>query len=413
MRSPANISWRTHQAIKVGRLLLLGRLNVLPGDSLSLAINHKVLFSKLRRNAGITIAWETFGFYSPWRWTYGDSFITAATSGWDSSNTYVTTKTLSNASNVPALQYHSKTIPTHLLESYAETIDHYFKEPHQPAVTTDNVIQDRDTQIYGYRCWQLRDTWQTSMNWSDAHEVQSLINQQAALDVPRYIMTGRDNQLRQWDAVRKEDIYRATYNGKISPEALKRPIHLHYERQTVKLQAEDYDQLEGTQIAAAQAGGKIVIPKRYYPEHGTVYIYGLARVRPSYWNAIDFLDSQTQLGNMKTALGHPVGGSEGPKEIQLADLFADATGSTSAGYSPWDQWHLKKPDYWSPVIEDADEGWPARDTPTTKAALFRHPNYDDIWSSLQFGHGLVHCGITASGNRAVGSGRTSIMSPSP
>ena len=404
------MNWRTHQALKVGRLITLARVNVLPGDSLSIRLNTRVLFAKLRRNAGISLIWETFGFYSPWRWTYGDSFVTAATAGWSTAQTWATSKSYSQDADNSWAQIRGQSMPKHIPDSYAETIDHYFKEPHQAAVTVDNVIQDKDDQRYGYLCWQTRDSWETSHNWADSHDEQNVIASSGSmLDTAKYLKTGRDNQLRTWDAVRAEDIYRATYGGNLAAESQKRPIHLHYERQPIRLNAQQIDPLDVQQIAQAQAGGSVNIPRRYYPEHGTIYIYGLARVKPTYWESIDFLDQQTHFANAKNTFGHPVGASEKPKQIQLIDMFHDVSGSTEAGYAPHYAWYHRRPDWWSPIIQQNDEGWPPRDSPTTKMQLHRHPAYDDIWTSLQFGHALVHSGIQLQGHRAIPSGRSSIQ----
>ena len=410
MRSPIRTSWRTHQALKVGRLQTIGRLNVLPGDSLTIQADVKTVFAKLRRNAGISLVKETFGFYVPWRWSYGDSLITAATSGWTTATTWATTQTLTQAEDCTWMMAHGQTIPKHLVEDYAAVIEHYFKEPHQAAITSANVISDEEDQLYGYRCWQLKDHWETSLNWADSHDQQQIPDASInALDMPQYMSLGRDNQLRQWDAVRKEDIYKATYGGRFNPEALKIPSHLHYEKLPVKLSATDMEPLEQTQLASATGGGRITIPRRYYPEHGTVYLFCLVRVKPSYWHAKDYLDNTAHFGNMKKAFGHQTGNVEAPLEIKAADLFADGAANTSMGYTPWYGWLHRRPDWWSPVIRENDEGWPARDTPDTKGYMHRHPRYDDIWTSNQFGHGLIHTGLTISGHRPVSSGRSSIM----
>lgn len=410
MRAPAHINWQTHQAIKVGRLQMIGRLDVMPGDSLAITAGVRTEYNKLRRNAGVSLVQETFAFYAPWRWTYGNSFVAAATKGWSTAQTWQANQTLNQGDDAPALMLHGNVAPRHLVWDYAEIVDHYFKEPHQPSVTNNNVFSDNDDQTYGYRCWQLRDSWETSPNWDDKHDEEKILNENMpALSLPKYVRTGKDNQMRTWDAVRKEDIYRATFKGHLSNEAVFRPIHLHYDRQAVQLKGENIEPTESTQIASARSGGRITIPRRFYAEHGTIYILSLTRVKPTYWQAQPLLDIPSHLANQKKSLGHPVGNSESPLELNLDDIFSDAPANTSAGWVPWYSWMMRRPDFWSPVIRDNDEGWPARDTPTTKAELHRHPEYEDIWTSKQFGHGVTHASISAQGHRPVTGGRSSIM----
>lgn len=172
--------------------------------------------------------------------------------------------------------------------------------------------------------------------------------------------------------------------------------------------------MELESINPAQIGGKVGgrVPRKFIPEHGTIYFFTCVRVKPTYDKSKDYLlDDIVNFGNPRKLLAHPAGASAQPEPIKLADLFSDSSSSDVIGYVPWNHWHRSHSDYWNPDFENVDEGWPQRDTPTSKLELRRHPNYDEIFSTNQFGNGQIHSMFNVTAMRNLGATTDSVKAP--
>ena len=414
-RSQEAFGWMTHMAIKTGRLMTLARIETLPGDSLDVGISTSLEMHPLRRNSGLGIKMQLFAFWQPLRWTY-TNFMTAAVGEYGNNQNYSATRQIPNNyhGEIPALQSKRNTVLHHIIADYGRIVDHYFREPHTPRITDTNVITSNLDSEYGYLCWQLP-SWETSPNYDDSHDQTQIPANPNALDLALYTATARDQQAKDWQAIRIQDIYNYTYGGELNNEQEKVPYMLMPPQENyLESYATKPEGMGGTQSTSiAQIAGSLKgqIRRRFFAEHGTIWIMGLTRVRPSYKYTENYLDNPTHFGASKKLLGHPAGNAEAPINITLADLYSNSTSSASAGYQPWYQWYREKPDYWSPTFFEEDEGWPPRNTPTTKDGIKRHPDYGDIFYGSQFGEGLQHTSIGLQGARNFGGGMESIKGP--
>lgn len=420
VRQGINYAFGTHQTMKVGRLQMIGRIHAQAGDSLAIQVTTNFRFAPLRRAAGVPVVTELFAFYLPYRWAYGDNFVTAAIEGFNSNQTYIHTNGADGpheqVEGIPSLMQRNETIPGHVLNHYASIIDHHFKERHTAEVTSANVLTTEDDYRYGYQLWQLMSSWETRSNWADAHDeimIDTDGGDQSALDLAHYVALGRDEQARTWDAVRREEVYQHTYGGKLSPEVEEEPLILMHQKSTGKENPFSMQGMELEQVNPAGLSSKISgrVPRRFIPEHGCIYLFACARIRPSYFQSSPYLDDIANFGNPRKLMGHPAGASMQPEPIKLTDLFADTTSSDVIGYVPYNEWLRTQPDWWSPDFQNNDAGWAPRGTPTSKLELRRHPDYSDIFATSQFGHGQLHSGIRVRGHRNLGMPLDSIQAP--
>lgn len=70
-----------HTVVKYGRLQMLCRIPVLPGDDLSIDCRIGSILNPLRRSAGLEVTTELFAYMCPLRWTYGADLLEAMVRG--------------------------------------------------------------------------------------------------------------------------------------------------------------------------------------------------------------------------------------------------------------------------------------------------------------------------------------------
>ena len=429
-RTGIRYKFETHQSMKLGRLQMIGRVPTLPGDSISIKADSAIRMHPLRRPGAIEMLTELFAFWVPLRWTYPD-LVAAATEGWNGNTSYALNE--QSVAKPEFLLSKKTTFPRHWLQDYVEILNHFFRERHTPEIGLNDLIQipnsgeDAETATqeqldiakYGYLCWQL-ESWETGSNWDDAHATTTLPTgnpavdatspltakaDMPALDLARYVAAGRDEQMRQWNAVRVEEIYDQTYEGKLDPEAVKVPHLLMHQNSQMNERAERVpgSEVQGVELTQAASYTTGMVPRRFIAEHGTIYIFSLTRMRPTYRESVlHFLDDPALFANWKLLGGHPVGNEERPYAQEIRRLFEDATGSDWMGYRAYYDWYRAQSDFWGEDYYETDKGWAPRPTPANKNALRRHPNYDDIFLSNQFGNGQIHSRINVQAARIIG-----------
>ena len=405
MREEVGFSYNNHQTLKVGRLLCVDHIQTLPGDSLDITASTDIEFATLVRRMTTPMQLEMFGFWAPLRWSY-PNFLEAALGEWGNSTSWILTEDapVDNGRGFQALRHQLHTVPRHLVQDYAAIIDHNFKEKHQPEINKNNVLTDEADQEYGWRAYQPTGVWPIPTGWTDAYGTQGIgASNTPVIQLSQIIQQGKEDQQRAWNAVRPEERYRAIYEGKLDKEVEEEPVFLGNTNGKVGGPTQTMDPLENTKLQQLMGKASIRFPRKFYEEHGTLYILLLARWRPSYRHAIPLLDQPAILGNNKLGLGHPLGANERPREMQLGELFADTASSTSTGFIKHNDWWKRQPDHWSPAYYTEDTGWIPRATPSSKAELWRHPEYEDIWATPQYAHGKVHTKIRIDGARPTGN----------
>ena len=79
------------------------------------------------------------------------------------------------------------------------------------------------------------------------------------------------------------------------------------------------------------------------------------------------------------------------------------------GFRPYyDWWRQQGGDWWNDAYFELDKGWMPRKTPTGKNDLLRHPNYDDCFTTNQFGNGQIHSNIEVRAARMIGEKAMSV-----
>lgn len=380
-----------YSAFKYGRLNVVARIPVQAGETISARARFNCAFHPHRR-PGARIRSELFAFYCPLRWSY-PTIVVALTGKYDNSSTWLTKTNLTTTKNgLNALATHRSDVPLHWVKDYAAIIEHHFKERHiTTEVTKDNVLISDADHDFGYMCWNVKDSPVTRLNWDDAHDATELASDDniPALDLAKYVALGREDQHREWESVRVEELYRSVYGGKLGRDVLQVPILLGHEAGNTRMGSEEVDALQDISMGRQMCTVSLRIPRWRVAEHGTIYMLHLSRIKPVYKRAENYLDNPTQMAVTKNMSGHPVSVHEKPVEMTLAKMFDDSASSTSLGWKPFGQWNEESVPFVHYLYDVNDEGWHFLNTPGSKLALHRHPEYDDLQTTVQYGSGQL------------------------
>ena len=88
--------------------------------------------------------------------------------------------------------------------------------------------------------------------------------------------------------------------------------------------------------------------------------------------------------------------------MELRRLFNDSTSAGWTGFRAYYDWYRAQGNFWGTDYYETDKGWAPRKTPTTKEALRRHPTYDEIFLSNQYGNGQIHSKLQVQAARIIG-----------
>ena len=415
-----DLSHKVMQAMKIGRLTTVCRIPTLPGDSLSGRVDVFFRANPLRRPVPFDLRLDLLGFWQPYRWTYPTIYsfntnwqeVTAPTSAISE----VTTKGHIDALLLNTGALSGAKVPAHLVYDYTRIYNHYFKEPHQTDVA-NTVLDgtDNDTNHYGMPVGNIED-YQSSTNLTttpggsgERLEPIDVINASTnsyALDVSELghtIAEWRQGRVEQWMGVRFEEEFAAFFGTRPPAEVAKVPEFLG--RSSKWLSSHDIDGTSGDQFGSAI--GKMTgyaswrMPRKFFREHGTLFVLACARPRVVWQNARHLLDLSSDFRNGALRNAVPANAAQLPDAMNLSRLFWDGKSGVAAGYHPALQHYRCHPSYVSSILDSANAGWEGRATPATSAPTRYVPNYDDVFATAQGGHGLMVCDNSISARRVV------------
>lgn len=142
------------------------------------------------------------------------------------------------------------------------------------------------------------------------------------------------------------------------------------------------------EVVGKMIGGiKYRIPRKFYNEHGTLYVFAALRPRPMYRFEQQFLDRVANW-SYENVMAPPEAGIEEPHDVLEADLFSDRNGNTVLGKHPALTHFREHPNFQNSILDEEDDGWVARGTPGNGDTRYMS-NYDDIFQTLAGGHGKI------------------------
>ena len=391
-RTSVMLSAQVSQCIKLGRLQMLARIPVIAGDSISGKVSGLIRLNNLRRPLAFDIRCDVFGFFVPWRYSYGNAVMQQIVrdQAFPDANPFTAIATTGHGTDY-LLTRHSS-IPRHIPNDYKAIWNHFFRDPSDDELPQDFIPDDYDSRHFGFRVGNLPAYHTMLARTDDAGANHTIDTSQATirtrdLDLPRAEYRAR--QAQQYYGVRYEEVHKLLWSASAPAEIATVPDFLG--RRTRWLSGHDIAGTAGPQLG--EIVGKLIggirynIPRRFYTEHGTIYVLCTLRPKAMYRHEIHRLD-RIDNWNYMDAFAPPEAGLQEPQQITEPDLFADKSGNTVVGRLPAMSHFREHPNYSSSILDEEDKGWQSRATPAGGDTRYCS-DYDDIFQTLSGGHGKV------------------------
>ena len=428
---------------RIGRLQTLSVLPVVAGDSFEVMLEGVFRLSPLRRQLVMDCRVDLMAFYIPHRHIYGDTWVNFIKQGVDETIN-LPTDNFSNSDfgclgfNVDVDKHATfNTIPRWLSRGYMRIWERYFRHPSEIANTAaeDFLIGTTvdNNRKYGLLCSRIKRPWNTMMpiTPSDDRNVSVANNNFDILDLRRVQARYKTEQMRDWFGQRYNDLLNATWNSTVNIDADERPELLM--RKTHHLSGYDVDGTDDASLGSYSGKAASLLrfgfPRRYFSEHGAVWIMCLLRFPPVHYGEIHPL---CRLSNpsYKDIAGDPeIFMSEPPEQIDLSRWWASLTSSgtldsrspnMNAGSGrnsvetviPFGQHYRYHPsrvhaDYESvqgfPFVSDIDA------SNATRLFYIRDTEYDRVFQTQQLAQWQAQCRINVGAYRYIPGPLTSIF----
>lgn len=385
---------------QMGRLQTIGVIPVVAGDSFELNIEGIVRLSPLRRPLVVDARVDTFAFFVPYRHIYGQDWIDFIKEGIDEAETFTGVSTAvaglatCNLFGTP----NATTLPLWQVAGYNRIWNRYFRHPTVTAELADNAVPSTSAErFYGRLVAHLKTFPTTGISYSldatdravavdDTSDTFDLVDLEVAKG--RY----RTQVEREWFAHRYNDVLEEVFGTSVNIDADERPEMLM--RDISWMGSFDIDGTAdanfGQVVGKSSAVVNLRFPRRYFDEHGTLWIMSCLRWPPIFRDELHYLMSAQHVNPSYAEIsGDPaVVGVEDPHEIQLRDIF-DTTSTTAIGTHPYGQWYRTHPHYVHDNFWSVNSGFPVLTTPSShEAALYANPElgWSQAFSSIQLGH---------------------------
>ena len=416
--------------LATGRLQTLAQFNVMAGDSLSLDAAGIMRLSPLRRQLVVDPNVEFFGFFVPHRHVY-DNWVDFIVEGIDE------TQTLASFA-VPAnriLQYlgaecnPNRSYPLHVLAGYNQIWNRYFRVPSDTGQhngfgeRADNFqLSDANGTKYGHPIAHLKNAWNTGIAEQVDDSDREVPISGGVLDVvelgqirARY---GSETARMYFAAAdRYKDVLKLAFDtGQVNIDADQRPAVLFHSGEylgghDVDGTAEDtLGRFSGKGIMKAQFG----FPRRYFPEHGTVYIMAAMRYPLMVYNEAHFLSRRVNPSYKEIACDPRILSAEPPMDVEtLMEEMLDSGFSNYDEKIPYGQWFRTMPTALVHSDFEALDGFPFRSVGEFNSYRERHyvasERYDEVFQTTQLGHAQFYGKLAFNVRRCAPSALSSVF----
>ena len=395
---------------------MIHRVPIIAGDSLGFSIAGTLRMNALRRPLPFDIRCDLYGFYVPYRYTYGDSFLEFLRTAGESTNPFQQTANQKTwTTDQPWVMQWPGTVPIHTVSDTCEIWNHFFRDTQQGELVP-TIEPDESHRQWGPLCGNIA-SWETSTTNEQEGTIGNVnavtSGNNTVFHITQTFTAAREYrraQLQHALGERTEDIHRRIW-GRLPTLADERPQYLkHSERW---LSSHDIVGTAGITFAETSArlvtGARLRIPRSYFAEHGQVYFFMLLRPRVQWKKSRQFLDRTNNMTYDQMA-GDPQAAVQAPLQVHTQDFWSDGNGSDAMGYVPWYNWYRTASGYVSPLLDEEDTAWQGRPTPSGgRLGSISVPSYNDVFHTTQAGQFKFFSTCGTMGWRHLGSPMESIM----
>ena len=382
---------------QVGRLTCVDIIPVVAGDSLEYSFNGVARLSPLRRQMMLDGKLEFYAFFRPHRHEYGQDWINFIMDGYDESVTFPGVNL--SASGIRADCFagwvpSAYSVPSWIPNGYKEIWNRYFRDPTSPEKNLDQLFPPGDQEHfalnYGVPCAHMRSLSNTGILatvGSDERKVNVSSNKVDLIDVERTRKQYKIEQERDWFVKYYKDVMAGTFGTRVGVDQDERPTLLAH--QAMWLSGYDIDGTDDATLGDYRGKSATSVgfgfPRRFFEEHGAVFIMMLFRFPPIWENEMHYLARKVNPSYLEIAGDPDLIEAEPPHELKVRDIFGTGSSSTSLGTFPWGQWYRTHPNF---VNDDyiGLQGFPfQKKNPTSREdAIYITPsNYDEMFDTKQ------------------------------
>ncbi len=417
-RNTYDLTHFSFQCGEIGRLQTLTTIPVVAGDSLTIDLQGVFRLSPLRRNLTVDCMVDLFVFYVPFRHVYGQNWIDFIKQGVDEAITF-STVTISGANAIGyfGAPKFSGTVPLWLTASYNRIWNRYFRVPSDAAAILSDtaLITGQAGRDFGQLCARPKVIWSTgiesTIDTSD-HELDVTGSVLDILDLARVRARYRSEQTRDWFGQRYNDLIKSVYGSGVNTDADERPTLIM--RRTENMSGYDVDGTDdatlGSYSGKSAATLRMSVPRRYCPEHGTIWVQALLRFPTIHEEEIHFLFKKSQPTYLEIAGDPQIISHEEPIDADVADFFTSSS-SQDLGTMPFGQHYRYHPS----IVHnkyDALDGFTFSDTvpaSISDARYIKTQEFASAFQTTQLGQWQASCRIGVQKHTVVPGALTSVF----
>ena len=414
-----DLSHMCFQAGRMGLLMTLSTVPVIAGDRIACNMEGVFRLSPLRRNLTMDAKVDLFYFFVPYRHIYGDTWIDFIKEGVDETQTFPSIN-FSNTNRSALGGPYTQVRPLWLQAGYNRIWNRYFRHPTADGDIKEDTDQfaNNEEAIWGYGCAFLPTIWNTPIE----PEVDSADTNVAVtsgewdlLDFARQQARLTTERRREFYAQRYNDVLARTFGSNVNTDADERPTLLM--RNSFWLSGYDVDGTGdaslGTYTGKAATIGRINMPHRFFPEHGTLWCMALVRFPTVHEKENHYLTKIADPSYTQWAGDPDVVANEGPETVNLQDYFNTDGGiyNTDQGIAPYAQWYRTHPNHVHFSLDQAN-GFAFIDTQLSNKQIARYhtfATYDRTFQTTQFGHWQYYARHSVDANRVIPPVESSIF----
>jgi hypothetical protein len=374
MRNMYEKDHELHITGAIGHVRTIDILPVVAGESLEYDLSGILRLTQLRREIVRDAQVDIVGFYRPHRHSYGDDWNEFIQGGVDETVTFTGQSTAGtthdNLHGRFLLHDVPSTIPLWLADGYLDIYNRYFKVPTDDDYT-HNFASDFFQQ-YGFPGAKLNHPITTGVAYdltasnSDLNSSDWTVNIPVAGTADLDIRSLEQVQKRYkseldktWFSNRYNDVLETTWGSTVNTDADQRPEMLF--RHTFMMSGQEVngtdDATLGSYAGKTMQSIRCGFPRKYFPEHGAVWIMALVRWPVAYADESHYL-LRTVNPTYKEIAGDPtILAAEPPIEVDRNYYLNQSSSPMSGIYEPYGNWYRYQPSVIDPRYEQL-EGYP-------------------------------------------------------
>lgn len=443
MRTMYNKKTMSFVTMSIGNLQTLATIPVIAGDSMSVRMRTVARLSPLLRYAVLEPEFNLYAFFVPHRHVY-DNWKEYIMAGADDSETLASVIPGDEISSIGMIAPAAKAIPLHMSAGYAQIWNRYFRRPSadisqggrgQLNGLNDDWISETGLPTswlkYGMPCTLPKTFWNTGVK-NEIEEDDYTVPEESAggIDVrkleqkrARYGTQIARQFFAQESAARYKDFLALAFgkgSGKINVDADERPTLLMMSDGHVRSHDVDGtgDENLGTFMGKGAAQFEFGFPRRFFPEHGYIWILALARFPLCVVGESHYLNRKVNPSYMEFTADPKLAAAEPPVSAhEYFDEIFISPNNAFTGTIPSLNYHRELPvAYVHPDFADAGvNGFPFLEDSqilASDAALhyYRDTQYNDMFQTEQLGQMQAHSNIRVDVKSIVPPAKSSIFS---